>query len=200
VKYTRRPPRLLPRMLFRVARATRPLFRLDLAGGRLRLDRLGRNGAGSTFFPGLSPFLARQQSLTGAIPPLSLRPASGVASSIASGFPIAIEAAVVAARDSQGEVTWRNRFLQEGRQRVAGRDRHPERPDQGRPHRPRATGSTTTLPATGFFVGRAEIGAAWSKRSKRGPRLPPLKLERSELSRRPSTPTSSRTKTARATD
>ena len=68
---------------------------LDLAEGRLRLDRLGRNGAGSTFFPGLGPFLARQQSLTSAILRSASAPQAG-ALSIASGFPIAIEAAVVA--------------------------------------------------------------------------------------------------------
>lgn len=33
------------------ARPPRPLLWLDLAEGRLRLDRLGRNGCASTFFP-----------------------------------------------------------------------------------------------------------------------------------------------------
>ena len=91
---------------------------LDLAEGRLRLDRLSRNGAGSTFFPWLSthgdpvgtpvrPFLARQESLTAAIlrcaparahpiAPARWGPRAAGASSIASGLPIAIEAAVVA--------------------------------------------------------------------------------------------------------
>jgi hypothetical protein len=56
------------------AAATHGLSWLDLARGRLRLDRLSRNGAGSTFFPWaytpragpagtpVRPFLARQES------------------------------------------------------------------------------------------------------------------------------------------
>ena len=39
------------RMLSGQARPPRPLLWLDLAEGRLRLDRLGRNGCASTFFP-----------------------------------------------------------------------------------------------------------------------------------------------------
>ncbi len=40
---------------------------LDLAEGQLRLDRLNRNGAGETFFPWASPFLAKQESVTAAV-------------------------------------------------------------------------------------------------------------------------------------
>ena len=73
---------------------------LDLAEGRLRLDRLNRNGVSETFFPWASPRAtspiprAGQESLTAAI----LRCASALAgaASIAFGFQIAIEAAVVA--------------------------------------------------------------------------------------------------------
>jgi hypothetical protein len=67
---------------------------LDLAEGRLRLDRLNRNGGGETFFPWALPIpRAGQESLP---PPSSaaLRPKG--AASIAFGFQIAIEAAVVA--------------------------------------------------------------------------------------------------------
>jgi len=38
-------------MLSGIARPPRTLLRLDLPEGRLRLDRLGRNGCASTFFP-----------------------------------------------------------------------------------------------------------------------------------------------------
>uniref|UniRef100_UPI00263A35E2 hypothetical protein n=1 Tax=Reyranella sp. TaxID=1929291 RepID=UPI00263A35E2 len=38
-----------------VWRATTASLWLDLARGRLRLDRLSRNGGGSTFFPWASP-------------------------------------------------------------------------------------------------------------------------------------------------
>jgi hypothetical protein len=69
---------------------------LDLAKGRLRLDRLSRNGVGATFFPWPSAIpRGSQESLVAAI--LRCAPARGAgASSIASGLQIAIEAAVVA--------------------------------------------------------------------------------------------------------
>jgi hypothetical protein len=68
---------------------------LDLAEGRLRLDRLNRNGGGETFFPWASPIpRASQESLTAAI--LRCATARAGAASIAFGFQIAIEAAVVA--------------------------------------------------------------------------------------------------------
>jgi hypothetical protein len=68
---------------------------LDLAEGRLRLDRLNRNGGGETFFPWASPIpRAGQESLTAAI--LRCATARAGAASIAFGFQIAIEAAVVA--------------------------------------------------------------------------------------------------------
>jgi len=44
------------------AAPTRPLQWLDLAEGRLRLDRLCRNAAGRVSSPGLRPFLARQET------------------------------------------------------------------------------------------------------------------------------------------
>src|SRR5579883_1038144 len=76
-----------------IARSTRPLRWADLAAGRLRLDRLCRNGAGRLSSPGLRPFLAKQESLPAAI--LRCAPACGAgAASIARGLPIAIEAAI----------------------------------------------------------------------------------------------------------
>src|SRR5882724_4920155 len=68
---------------------------LDLAEGRLRLDRLGRNGAGSTFFPWAKPIPREATKSHRRHPPLRSGPPAGAAS-IASGFAIAIEAAVVA--------------------------------------------------------------------------------------------------------
>jgi hypothetical protein len=74
---------------------------LDLAEGRLRLDRLNRNGGGETFFPWPCPFLARQESLTDAI--LRCAAARAGAASIAFGIQIAIEAAVVAELENSKE-------------------------------------------------------------------------------------------------
>jgi hypothetical protein len=46
---------------------------------------------------------------------------------------------------------------------------------------PEANRVSDNAPSHRVFVGRAEIGAAWSKRSKRGPRLPLAQARRSEL-------------------
>ena len=89
-----------PKMLFS-AREHLASHWLDLAEGRLRLDRLNRNGGGKTSSPGLRPFLARQESLTAAI--LRCAPAQTGAASIAFGFQIAIEAAVVAELENSKE-------------------------------------------------------------------------------------------------
>ena len=75
---------------------------LDLAEGRLRLDRLNRNGGGETFFPWASPIpRAGQESLAAAI--LRCAAARVGAASIAFGFQIAIEAAVVARLENSKE-------------------------------------------------------------------------------------------------
>jgi hypothetical protein len=87
---------------------------LDLAEGRLRLDRLNRNGVGETFFPwachparksARGPRFAHSSRGKKVSPPPSsaaLRPEWGAAS-IAFGFQIAIEAAVVAELENSKE-------------------------------------------------------------------------------------------------
>src|SRR3954451_5695832 len=78
---------------------------LDLAEGRLRLDRLNRNGGGETFFPWASPIPRETRKSHRRI--LRCAAAQAGAASIAFGFQIAIEAAVVAELEKQqGEVTW----------------------------------------------------------------------------------------------
>ena len=75
------------------ARTTRPLP--GLIEGRLRLDRLSRNGGGETFFPWAAPIPREPRKSLRRHPPLRFGLQAG-ASSIASGLEIAIEAAVVA--------------------------------------------------------------------------------------------------------
>src|SRR5262249_30356426 len=77
----------------------------DLARGRLRLDRLSRNGVAETFFPWASPIPREARKSPPRHPPLRSGPRAG-ASSIASGLQIAIEAAMVAGSNSKGEVIW----------------------------------------------------------------------------------------------
>src|SRR5216683_1833914 len=84
--------------------------------------------------PGLRPFLARQESLTAAI--LRCAAAQAGAASIAFGFQIAIEAAVVAELETN-----------------------------------------KNAPSHRVYVGRAEIGAAWSKRSSEGRDYLSVKLD-----------------------
>src|SRR5882672_3598183 len=96
-------PRLLRRMLF--WRATHGLLLADLARGRLRLDRLSRNGGGSTFFPWASPIPREARKSPRRHPPLRsspcgcgvdrLRPADRHRGRDGRG-----------ARNSTGEVTW----------------------------------------------------------------------------------------------
>ena len=82
--------------------STLPLIGFDLAEGRLRLDRLNRNGGDETFFPWALPIpRAGQESLTAAI--LRCAAARTGAASIAFGSQIAIEAAVVAELETSKE-------------------------------------------------------------------------------------------------
>ena len=74
---------------------------LDLAEGRLRLDRLNRNGVGETFFPWASPIPREARKSLRRHPPLRCGPTG--AASIAFGFQIAIEAAVVAELENSKE-------------------------------------------------------------------------------------------------
>ncbi len=79
-----------------MARADRGvLFRLDLSGSRLRLDRLGRNAAAELSSPALTRIPREATKFFGRRPPLRCGPFPDAAP-IASGLSIAIEAAVVA--------------------------------------------------------------------------------------------------------
>jgi hypothetical protein len=66
-------------------RASWPLNGLDLTEGRLRLDRLSRNGGGQTFFPWASPIPREARKSHRRHPPLCSGPRAG-ASPIASGL------------------------------------------------------------------------------------------------------------------
>jgi uncharacterized protein (DUF736 family) len=159
-----------------------------------RLDRLSRNGGGTTFFPwphhpkGQAPWGPRfahssrkPRKPRRRHPPLrsgpqGLGPAG--ASSIASGLQIAIEAAVVAGSkqprrhdmanigsfkksgsEFQGEIVTLS--VQTKNVRIV----------------PEANRANDNAPSHRVFVGRAEIGAAWSKRSNEGRDYLSVKLD-----------------------
>src|ERR1700694_2046643 len=80
---------------------------LDLAEGRLRLDRLSRNGAGSTLFHWAMTISLDATKSHRRHPPLRAGPRA-VASSIAFGFPIAHRGRGGRGLETaKGEVTWR---------------------------------------------------------------------------------------------
>jgi uncharacterized protein (DUF736 family) len=169
--------RHLPRLLF---------SRLLSAPGRTlphgwliwpETDRLGRNGVGSTFFPCASAFLAKQKSLPAGV--LRCAAARKGCAAIVPGLSIAIEAAVVAGSKT---ATRRSNMANIGSFKKAGNDFQGEIitlslqaknvrivPEQNR--------SNDNAPSHRVYVGRAEIGAAWSKRSEEGRDYLSLKLD-----------------------
>jgi uncharacterized protein (DUF736 family) len=126
--------------------------------------------------PGLRPFLARQETRFNSV--LRFTPAQAGASPIVLGLSIAIEAAVVAGskhnrrsdmatigtfkkvgNDFQGEIITLS-LQAKGVRIVAETSR-----------------SNDNAPSHRIYVGRAEIGAAWSKRSEEGRDYLSLKLD-----------------------
>jgi len=110
----------------------RDLSWLDLAEGRLRLDRLAATASGNFLpLPAAPPFLARQESR---LPPSSaaLRLSKLSASSIASGLTIAIEAAMDADPvDRQETSPWRPSAPSPSRATPHGLGQDPQHQRQG---------------------------------------------------------------------
>jgi len=150
---------------------------LDLAEGRLRLDRLRHNGGRIDFLPLAFGHSSRGKKVYRRHPPLRSGPRAG-ASPIAFGFPIAIEAAVVAGSkqprrsdmanigsfkksgsDFQGEIVTLS--VQTKNVRIV----------------PETNRANDNAPSHRIYVGRAEIGAAWSKRSTEGRDYLSVKLD-----------------------
>jgi uncharacterized protein (DUF736 family) len=150
---------------------------LDLAEGRLRLDRLNRNGVGSIFFPWASPIPREARKSHRRHPPLRSGPRAGAAS-IASGFPIAIEAAVVAG----SKQLRRSNMANIGSFKKSGSEFQGEiitLSVQTKNVRivPETNRVNDNAPSHRVYVGRAEIGAAWSKRSNEGRDYLSVKLD-----------------------
>jgi uncharacterized protein (DUF736 family) len=154
------------------------------------LDRLSRNGGRIDFLPlgspplgtgpvgtPVRPFLARQESLSAAI--LRCAPARKTgASSIASGFPIAIEAAVVAGSKQPRRSDMANigSFKKSGNE-FQGEIVTLSVQTKGVRIVPETNRSNDNAPSHRVYVGRAEIGAAWSKRSEEGRDYLSVKLD-----------------------
>jgi uncharacterized protein (DUF736 family) len=151
---------------------------LDLAEGRLRLDRLNRNGGGETFFPWASPIpRAGQESLPVAI--LRCAAAQTGAASIAFGFQIAIEAAVVAELENKlrrSDMANIGSFKKSG-QEFQGEIVTLSLQTKGVRIVPETERTNENAPSHRVYVGRAEIGAAWPKRSSEGRDYLSVKLD-----------------------
>ncbi len=158
-------------------REPRGLRWLDLAKGRLRLDRLCRNGGGETFFPWASPIPREPRKSHRRHPPLRSGPKTG-ASSIAFGLQIAIEAAMVAGLEPQR----RSDMASIGTFKKSGNEYQGEIvtlsvQTKGVRIVPETNRASENAPSHRVYVGRAEIGAAWSKRSSEGRDYLSVKLD-----------------------
>jgi uncharacterized protein (DUF736 family) len=127
--------------------------------------------------PGLRPFLARQESLSAFI--LRCAPARKAgASSIVFGLPTAIEAAMVAGSHTARRTT----MASIGTFKKTGKGYEGEIVTlsvQAKGVRivPETNRTNEDAPTHRVFVGRAEIGAAWAKRSEQGRDYLSLKLD-----------------------
>src|SRR5690242_11942932 len=126
--------------------------------------------------PGLRPFLARQESLPAAI--LRCAAAQTGAASIAFGFQIAIEAAAVA----ELETARRRDMANIGSFKKSGQEFQGEivtlsLQTKGVRIVPEGDRTNDNAPSHRVYVGRAEIGAAWSKRSSEGRDYLSVKLD-----------------------
>ena len=133
--------------------------------------------------PAAPPFLAKQQSRFGAV--LRCAAVASDAASIASGPPIAIEAAMVRAR---GREERRIIMATIGTFKKSGSDYTGEIVTlsvQAKNVRivPEANRTGDNSPSHRVMVGRVEIGAAWAKALQRRPRLSRSEAGRSELHR-----------------
>jgi uncharacterized protein (DUF736 family) len=150
---------------------------LDLAEGRLRLDRLNRNGGRIDFLPlGFAHSSRGQESLTAAI--LRCAAAQAGAASIAFGFQIAIEAAVVAGSKTARRSDMANigSFKKSG-QEFQGEIVTLSLQTKGVRIVPETDRTSDNAPSHRVYVGRAEIGAAWPKRSSEGRDYLSVKLD-----------------------
>jgi uncharacterized protein (DUF736 family) len=131
---------------------------------------------GSTFFPWASPIPREARKSPAAILRCAAAPAG--AASIAFGFQIAIEAAVVAG----SKTARRSDMANIGSFKKVGNDFQGEiitlsLQAKGVRIVAESNPSNDKAPSHRVFVGRAEIGAAWSKRSEEGRDYLSLKLD-----------------------
>ena len=175
-------------------------FWLDLAEGRLRLDRLEpQRRRSSTFFPWtstprdkprgdpVSPIPREARKSHRRHPPLALRPrcaGCGVDRLRLSDDRHRGRGGRGARKQAKETVTWLTSVHSRNpAQEYPGRDRHPEPPDQGRPHRSRSQRLQRQSPQPpGLCRPRRDRGRL-VEALQRGPRLSLAQAGRSQLQR-----------------
>jgi len=127
--------------------------------------------------PAAPSFLAKQQSRSCAI--LRCAAVASDVSALASGLPIAIEAAMVRARNGRRRLTMATigTFKKTGSNEFTGEIVTLSVQAKGVRIVPDLRASGENAPSHRVLVGRAEIGAAWSKRSNEGRDYLGLKLD-----------------------
>jgi|APCry1669193181_1035450.scaffolds.fasta_scaffold01314_11 uncharacterized protein (DUF736 family) len=158
---------------------------LDLAEERLRLDRLSRNDGRFDFLPlgfahssrGKKACPREGRGSHRRRPPLRCGPQAG-ASSIAFGLQIAIEAAVVAGSKNirRSDMANIGSFKKSGSE-FQGEIVTLSVQTKGVRIIPETNRANDSAPSHRVYVGRAEIGAAWSKRSNEGRDYLSVKLD-----------------------
>jgi uncharacterized protein (DUF736 family) len=151
----------------------------DRARDRLRLDRLGRNGRSRLSSPERWRAHSSPSNKVGPAPSSAIAAVLTDAAPIASGLSIAIEAAVGAARDQRSR---RTTMATIGTFKKSGTEFLGEIVTlsvQTKNVRivPEANRASDNAPSHRIYVGRAEIGAAWSKRSAEGRDYLSVKLD-----------------------
>ena len=186
-------PKGLVRLLLRLSidRSERPLLLRDLAEGRLRLDGLCRNGGLQTFFPCRTPPTRRaargpregrhsSRNKKVLVPPssTSFRPASGCGGRRSGRLSPSRPHRAGSKHESKGDYQWLPSAPSRRPRRPTTPAKSPRLTSQARNVRIVAEkGTSANAPTHRVFVGKAEIGAAWTKRSNEGRDYLSLKLD-----------------------
>jgi uncharacterized protein (DUF736 family) len=150
---------------------------LDLAEGRLRLDRLNRNGGGATFFPWASPIPREARKSHRRHPPLRYGPKR-----VRRRSPSAFRSPSRPRWSRSSKTARRSDMANIGSFKKSGQEFQGEivtlsLQTKGVRIVPETDRTNDNAPSHRVYVGRAEIGAAWSKRSNEGRDYLSVKLD-----------------------
>jgi uncharacterized protein (DUF736 family) len=150
---------------------------LDLAEGRLRLDRLNRNGSGETFFPWAKAHSSRDKKVSPPPSSAALRPKR-----VRRRSPSAFRSPSRPRWSRSSKTARRSDMANIGSFKKSGQEFQGEivtlsLQTKGVRIVPETDRSNDNAPSHRVYVGRAEIGAAWPKRSSEGRDYLSVKLD-----------------------